>query len=94
MKFFFTHSHGLRRIGSAATDLAYVACGRYDSFYEYSLKPWDVAAGAFIVKTAGGRVGNFSGGNDYVFTGEIIASNQHVFEEMTSVVGSFMNSNQ
>src|SRR5690606_40361019 len=54
-------SRGLRRLGSAAVDLVYVACGRFDAFYEYSLNSWDVAAGSFIVKQAGGIVTDFSG---------------------------------
>lgn len=69
-------SRGLRRLGSAAVDLAYVACGRYDAFYEYSLNSWDVAAGVFIVKQAGGVVTDFSGGNNYLFGKELIASNK------------------
>lgn len=91
LRYFFTHSQGLRRIGSAATDLAYVACGRFEAFYEYALKPWDVAAGAFIVQRAGGKVSTFDGGNDFLYGGELIASNGMVFEEMKSVVGSIMN---
>ena len=51
--------HGVRRVGSAATDLAYVACGRYEGFFEFNLKPWDVAAGIIIVKEAGGTVTDF-----------------------------------
>lgn len=68
-------SHGIRRLGSAAADLAYVACGRFDGFYEYGLNPWDVAAGAFIVKQAGGKVTDFSNGEEFLFGKEIIASN-------------------
>ncbi len=66
--------HGLRRIGSAAVDLAYVACGRYDGFYEYNLNPWDVAAGALIVQQAGGKTSDFKGGSDYLFSREIVAT--------------------
>lgn len=69
------HSRGIRRLGSAAVDLAYVACGRFDGFFEYSLNPWDVAAGVVIVKEAGGTVIDFSGGENYLFGREIIASN-------------------
>ena len=68
-------ARGVRRLGSAAADLAYVACGRFDAFWEYDLKPWDVAAGAVIVKEAGGKVTDYKGGNDYLFGHEIIASN-------------------
>jgi myo-inositol-1(or 4)-monophosphatase len=66
--------HGLRRIGSAATDLAYVACGRYEGFFEHNLKPWDVAAGIVIVKEAGGKVSDFSGGENVLFGREIVAA--------------------
>jgi len=68
-------SRGIRRLGSAAIDLAYVACGRFDIFYEYGLKPWDVAAGSFIVKQAGGSVTDFSGKGKYLFGREIVATN-------------------
>jgi len=53
------NTHGLRRLGSASIDLAYVACGRFDLFFEYDLKPWDVAAGMMIVREAGGRSATF-----------------------------------
>ncbi len=69
------HSHGIRRFGSAAVDLAYVACGRFEAFFEYNLHPWDVAAGAFLVTSAGGTVTDFSGGKDFVFGRHIVAAN-------------------
>jgi len=69
------NARGVRRMGSAATDLAYVACGRFDAFWEYDLKPWDVAAGALIVKEAGGIVTDYKGGNNYLFGREIVATN-------------------
>ncbi len=74
-------SHGVRRLGSAAVDLAYVAAGRYDIFYEYGLNPWDVAAGALIVKQAGGHVTDFDGEKDYLFGKKIIASNRKTHDE-------------
>ncbi len=80
------HTHGLRRLGSAAADLAYVACGRFESFYEYGLNPWDVAGGALIVIEAGGKVSDFKGKNDFVFGEEIIASNAGVAAEMLALV--------
>lgn len=91
LDYFMRKSHGLRRLGSAATDLAYVACGRFDGFYEYNLSPWDVAAGAFIVQQAGGMVSDFSGGSNYIFGKEIISANSHVFDEFLSDVKLFMN---
>lgn len=75
LKWTMTNARGVRRLGSAATDLAYVACGRFDAFWEYDLKPWDVAAGTVIVKEAGGVVTDYKGGNDYLFGKEIVASN-------------------
>ncbi len=67
------NSHGLRRLGSAATDLAYVACGRCEAFFEYNLNAWDVAAGIIIVQEAGGTVTDFSGGNDALHGRELVA---------------------
>jgi myo-inositol-1(or 4)-monophosphatase len=86
LDYFMRHTHGVRRLGSAATDLAYVACGRFDAFYEYSLSPWDVAAGAIIVGEAGGRVSDFSGGTDFVFGKEIVASNPLVYNEFLQII--------
>ncbi len=80
------NTHGLRRLGSAAVDLAYVAAGRFEGFYEYGLHAWDVAAGALLVQQAGGRVSDFSGGDGYVFGGEIIATNAGIYEEFFGVV--------
>ena len=85
MKFFMQNSHGLRRMGSAAVDLAYVACGRFEGFFEYNLKPWDIAAGALLVKEAGGVVTDFSKGNNYLFGGDIIVANE-VHDEMYEAI--------
>lgn len=82
---FMQRTHGLRRFGSAAVDLAYVACGRFEGFFEYNLKPWDVAAGALLVQEAGGMVSTFSGGNDYIFGREIVATGL-IHEEMLEVI--------
>ena len=90
LKWLMHNSRGVRRIGSAAIDLAYVACGRFEAFYEYSLNPWDVAAGALIVKEAGGSVTDFEGGENYLFGREIIASNKHMEAELLDKIkGSF-----
>jgi myo-inositol-1(or 4)-monophosphatase len=91
LDYFFNNSHGVRRLGSAATDLAYVACGRYDAFYEYNLNPWDVAAGSFVIKQAGGLTADFKGGDNYLFGKEIVATNSQIFEEFLGIVGNFMN---
>lgn len=82
------NTHGLRRLGSAAADLAYVACGRFEAFYEYGLNAWDVAGGAIIVKEAGGHVTDFSGGNNFIFGGEMIAANKKVHAEMHAVISA------
>jgi len=79
------NTRGLRRLGSAAVDLAYVACGRFDVFYEYGLNPWDVAAGTIIVKEAGGKVTDFNNGLEYIFGNEILASNNKVHNEFLDV---------
>ncbi|MCB0571265.1 MAG: inositol monophosphatase, partial [Phaeodactylibacter sp.] len=86
LEHFMRHTRGIRRLGSAAVDLAYVACGRYDGFFEYSLNPWDVAAGAFIVQEAGGVVSDFNGGGNYLNGGEIIAANAAVAADMQQVL--------
>lgn len=79
-------TRGLRRYGAAAVDLAYVACGRFDSFFEYGLAAWDVAAGVLMVQEAGGRVSDFDGGDDYVFGGRLLAAAPGVFEEMLELI--------
>ena len=89
-KVFMKNTHGLRRLGSAATDLAYVACGRFEGFYEYSLQPWDVAAGAFIVQRAGGRVTDFSGGKNFIFGKELVAGNEACFDEFLTAVNLYL----
>jgi myo-inositol-1(or 4)-monophosphatase len=90
-KYFMKNTHGLRRLGSAATDLAYVACGRFDGFYEYCLQPWDVAAGAFIVQQAGGKITDFNGGENYVFGKEIVAGNSTFFPEFLNIIKTHFN---
>lgn len=90
MQFFMRNSHGLRRLGSAATDIAYVACGRFDGFYEYGLNSWDVAAGVVILRQAGGKVSDFHGGNNFLFGEEIIASNANVHAEFLQCVKKIM----
>lgn len=67
-------THGLRRMGSAAIDLSYVACGRFEAFYEYNLHSWDMAAGVLLVREAGGIVTDFDGGDEFLFRGDVVAS--------------------
>ncbi len=87
---FMKNSQGLRRLGSAATDMAYVACGRYDGFYEYGLSPWDVAAGIIIIKEAGGKSVDFDGGDNCLFGGELISTNSWNHDEFVNVIRSIM----
>ena len=77
-------SSGIRRYGAAALDLAYVAAGRYDAFWEFNLKTWDIAAGALIVKEAGGYVGNINKNENYLYTGNIYACNNNLLDELES----------
>jgi myo-inositol-1(or 4)-monophosphatase len=77
-KYFMTRTSGIRRPGSAALDLCYLACGRYDGFWELNLNPWDMAAGTLIIEEAGGRITDFSGGDHFLYKGNIIGSNGHI----------------
>jgi myo-inositol-1(or 4)-monophosphatase len=86
IKEFLNETHGIRRLGSAAIDLAYVACGRLEGFFEYNLHPWDVAAGTLIVQRAGGKVTDFSGGNKFIFGNQLCAANGSVHAEMLDVI--------
>lgn len=76
----------VRRLGSAAIDLCWVACGRFDGFWEYNLSSWDVAAGYLIVQEAGGRITNFEGDPYSVFDKETLATNGHIHEEMLRLI--------
>jgi len=79
-------TRGMRRLGTAATDLVYVACGRFDAFYEYGLSPWDVAAGAYIVEQAGGKISDYSGKDNWLFGKEIIASSSNLFNDFFKII--------
>ncbi len=82
---------GLRRLGSAAVDLAWVACGRLEGFFEYGLHPWDVAAGAFIIQQAGGIVCDFEGKNNYLYGKEIVACNKEIHTEFMNQVKMYFH---
>jgi myo-inositol-1(or 4)-monophosphatase len=84
---FIRTCHGFRRLGSAAADLAYVASGRFDAFYETGLSAWDMAAGRLLVEEGGGRVTALDGGPHGLFSGEILVSNGLVHDEMLSFLG-------
>jgi myo-inositol-1(or 4)-monophosphatase len=79
-------ARGIRRMGAAALDLAYVASGRLDGFWELHLAPWDVAAGVALVRAAGGRVTDLSGGEDWLFGGSIVATNGILHEGLRTVL--------
>ena len=85
------NTHGIRRLGSAAIDISYVACGRFDVFFEYGLHPWDVAAGVIILREAGGKISDFSGNEKELSGVEIIAANSNIYAEFLKITGSFMN---
>ncbi len=82
-------TRGLRRLGSAALDMAWTACGRVEGFYEYGLNPWDVAAGAIIVKEAGGIVTEFNGRDNYIFGEDLVCTNGHIHEEMLKIIQQY-----
>ncbi|HJV50170.1 MAG TPA: inositol monophosphatase family protein [Noviherbaspirillum sp.] len=80
---------GLRRPGAAALDLAYVAAGRLDGFFEKGLQTWDMAAGSLLITEAGGIVGNFSGESDYLYKGDVIAGTPKIFAQMVALLSPF-----
>ncbi|MFL9879087.1 inositol monophosphatase family protein [Herbaspirillum rhizosphaerae] len=80
---------GLRRPGAAALDLAYVAAGRLDGFFEKGLKPWDIAAGSLLVTEAGGLVGTFKGEADYLYKGDVLAGNPKIFSQQVNLLSEF-----
>ncbi len=83
----FMHTtRGVRRIGSAALDLAYVACGRFDFYFEYSLQKWDMAAGILLVTEAGGKITDLKGNNNFLNNGSIIASSDMIFSKVLEVI--------
>lgn len=87
---FVGQARAVRRLGSAALDLCYVAAGRMDGFWEQDLKPWDIAAGALIVQEAGGRVTDFTGGTFSSRRPQVLATNGHIHDEMLAVAGNFL----
>jgi len=83
---FLKRARAVRRLGSAAIDLAYVASGRFDGFWEVRLNPWDVSAGALLIEEAGGQVSNLSGGPFDSRLGEVIASNGRIQAQMVETI--------
>ena len=82
---------GVRRLGSAAMDLAYVACGRLDGFFEIGLSPWDLAAGLLLVEEGGGRVSDFGGELTHLFSGQVLASNGLIHDQMCALSAPLHN---
>ena len=89
LEYLIQNSHGMRRLGSAAVDLAYLASGKIDIFYEVGLHVWDVAAASLIVKEAGGHVSDFSGGTDYLYGGELAATNKNLNNNFLNILQKF-----
>jgi myo-inositol-1(or 4)-monophosphatase len=89
MRVMIQGSAGLRRPGAAALDLAYVAAGYYDGFWEVGLNPWDVAAGSLLVLEAGGLIGDLSGEGNYLHGGQVIAANPRIFAQMVTTLAPF-----
>lgn len=79
-------SQGIRRLGSAALDLCYVACGRFDGFWEENLNPWDTAAGMLIAQEAGGQITNFDGRRYHINSPEILATNGKIHSQMIELL--------
>jgi myo-inositol-1(or 4)-monophosphatase len=86
LRTFMKETRGMRRMGSAAIDLAYVACGKFDGFFEYGLNAWDVCAGAYIVSRAGGVVSGFDTNSNFLFDKEIIAASPAIHNQMQQVI--------
>ena len=80
---------GLRRPGAAALDLAYVACGFLDGFFEKGLQPWDVAAGSLLITEAGGIVGDFKGESEYIYKGDVLAGSPKIFGQMVNLLSPY-----
>lgn len=92
MKVLMQSTRGIRRFGSAAIDLCYIAAGRFDAFWEHALHAWDVAAGAFILQQAGGKTVDFNGGDNWLFGGEIVSASNSYFPEFFGVVNKHLGS--
>ena len=82
---------GVRRPGAAALDLAWVAAGRIDGFWELGLSPWDMAGGALLITEAGGLVGDLSGEQNYLETGNIVGGNPKVFAQLLQIIAPHLN---
>ncbi|MBF0469869.1 MAG: inositol monophosphatase [Gammaproteobacteria bacterium] len=90
-KALFPDVAGIRRPGSAALDLAFVAAGRLDGFWEIALNPWDIAAGVLLIREAGGSIGDFSGGDQFFTTGNVVAGNPKVFAAIVETIAPHLS---
>jgi myo-inositol-1(or 4)-monophosphatase len=88
----FPQSSGVRRAGSAALDLSYVAAGRLDGFWEYGLKPWDIAAGTLLIKEAGGVISDFAGKGEYLASGNVVAGNLAIHGKLLEIINNLESS--
>jgi myo-inositol-1(or 4)-monophosphatase len=84
--YFMRHTQGLRRLGAAALDMAHLACGRFDGFFEYCIHPWDMAAGILLIEEAGGRVGDFQGKSDCLYSEEVLAATPALFPHIEKAI--------
>ncbi|MDQ6618724.1 MAG: inositol monophosphatase, partial [Pseudomonadota bacterium] len=82
---------GVRRPGAAALDLAYVAAGFYEGFFELGLNPWDIAAGSLLIQEAGGLIGDLAGNGDYLYRGQVIAANAKIFSQMVTALRPYVS---
>jgi myo-inositol-1(or 4)-monophosphatase len=89
-----TATSGVRRMGAAALDLAYVAAGRFDGFWEFGLSPWDIAAGLLLVREAGGYVSDLSGGHTMLTSGDVLAANDHLHLPLAALIRETLRSGQ
>ena len=89
MKTMIEQTAGLRRPGAAALDLAYVAAGFYDGFWEVGLNPWDVAAGSLLVQESGGLIGDLAGESEFLHAGQVIAGNPRIFAQIVTALAPF-----
>jgi myo-inositol-1(or 4)-monophosphatase len=89
----FTKVSDIRRSGSAALDLAYVACGRCEGFWEVGLSPWDIAAGHLLVKEAGGHISDFTGGENHIWVGDVIAGSPSIHSFLLGIIREVFREN-
>jgi myo-inositol-1(or 4)-monophosphatase len=90
LRSFINDTSGVRRAGSAALDLAHVACGRFDGFWEFGLKPWDMAAGCLLIQESGGLVSDMRGGGKYFESGNVVAGNPKIHVEMLTRIATHL----